>query len=231
MPTEKSYLTSILNVKAFDDETREFSGIATTPNPDRAGDVVEPLGAQFKNPIPLLAGHDHGRPIGSVTLNKPTKDGITFTARVAKTADAGSLRDRLDTAWGEIKAGLVRAVSIGFVAKEDGVEPIKGGGRRFTRYELLELSAVTLPMNADALITAVRAFDAAAKAASAESQDQSAETEVAADDTDSTDDTGVNKSAKPRVVRLDDPGRAGPPPFNIRRIVRRTKEPSHEDSG
>lgn len=33
-----------LTVKAYDDEKREFSGIATTPTPDKVKDVVDPLG-------------------------------------------------------------------------------------------------------------------------------------------------------------------------------------------
>ncbi|RYF48678.1 MAG: hypothetical protein EOO27_35025, partial [Comamonadaceae bacterium] len=55
-----------VEIKALDEERREFSGIASTPQPDRLGDVVEPMGARFKLPLPLLAKHDKSKPIGEV---------------------------------------------------------------------------------------------------------------------------------------------------------------------
>jgi hypothetical protein len=36
---------SIIEVKAVSEEERTIEGIATTPTPDRVGDVVEPEGA------------------------------------------------------------------------------------------------------------------------------------------------------------------------------------------
>lgn len=151
---------SVLTVKAVEEDQRVIRGVATTPTPDRVGDIVEPLGVKFQNPMPLLHQHDHDRPIGTVVFDAPTKDGITFTARLPKIAEPGPLKDRVDTAWGEVKAGLVRAVSIGFRALEDGYEFMKGGGVRFLKTEVLELSLVTVPANADAVITAVKSIDA-----------------------------------------------------------------------
>jgi hypothetical protein len=46
------------------------------------GDIVEPLGVKFKNPMPLLHQHDSEKPVGTVKFDKPTKDGITFTAQL-----------------------------------------------------------------------------------------------------------------------------------------------------
>ena len=45
---------SILEIKTVSDDQRIITGTATTPSPDRVGDVVEPLGVKFKNPLPLL---------------------------------------------------------------------------------------------------------------------------------------------------------------------------------
>jgi HK97 family phage prohead protease len=149
---------SVLAVKAVDDEQRIITGIATTPRPDRVGDIIEPLGVTFKNPMPLLHQHDSDRPVGTVKFDKPTKDGITFEARLPKIAEPGPLKDRVDTAWGEVKAGLVRAVSIGFRALEYAF--IEGtGGIRFTETEVMELSLVSVPANADAQITAIKSID------------------------------------------------------------------------
>ena len=44
---------SLLEIKAVDDDQRVITGIATTPEPDRVGDIVEPMGAKFANPLPL----------------------------------------------------------------------------------------------------------------------------------------------------------------------------------
>lgn len=150
---------SVLTVKAVDDDERVIRGIATTPAPDRVGDIVEPMGVKFNNPFPLLHQHDSERPVGTVVFERPTEKGIAFTARLPKIAEPGPLKDRVDTAWGEVKAGLVRAVSIGFRTLEGGVERLKSGGLRFTQTEVMELSLVTVPANAEAVITTIKSID------------------------------------------------------------------------
>lgn len=156
---------SLLTVKAVSEDERIIRGVATTPSPDRVGDIVEPLGVKFTNPMPLLHQHDHDKPVGTVKFDKPTKDGITFEARLPKIDEPGPLKDRVDTAWAEVKAGLVRAVSIGFRALEDGYEFMKEGGIRFLKTEVLELSLVTIPANAQATITAVKSIDSGVRSA------------------------------------------------------------------
>lgn len=155
---------SVLTVKAVEEQQRVIRGIATTPNPDRVGDIVEPLGVRFKNPMPLLHQHDHDKPVGSVTFEAPTKDGITFEAKLPTIDEPGPLRDRVETAWGEIKAGLVRAVSIGFRALE--YSWMDEGGIRFIETEVLELSLVSVPANADAVISTIKSIDRPLLAAS-----------------------------------------------------------------
>jgi HK97 family phage major capsid protein/HK97 family phage prohead protease len=155
---------SVLTVKAVEEEQRIIRGTATTPNPDRVGDIVEPLGVQFKNPMPLLHQHDHDKPVGTVTFDKPTNDGITFEAKLPTIPEPGPLRDRVETAWGEIKAGLVRAVSIGFRALE--YSWMDDGGIRFISTEVLELSLVSVPANAEAVISTVKSIDRPLLAAS-----------------------------------------------------------------
>ncbi|MDQ0558318.1 HK97 family phage major capsid protein/HK97 family phage prohead protease [Rhizobium mesoamericanum] len=148
---------SVLTVKAVEDDQRIIRGIATTPNPDRVGDIVEPLGVKFTNPMPLLHQHDHDKPVGTVTFDKPTKAGITFEAKLPVIDEPGPLRDRVETAWGELKAGLVRAVSIGFRSLEHAW--LDGGGIRYVQSEVLELSLVTVPANADAVISTIKSID------------------------------------------------------------------------
>lgn len=154
---------SVLDVKAMDGDKREIRGIATTPTPDRYGDIVEPLGMAFENPMPLLHQHDQQSPVGTVMFGKATKDGIPFVATLPYIEEPGPLRDRVETAWGELKHGLVKAVSIGFNAIEHAV--LKSGGIHFLRSECLELSLVTIPANADARISSIKHFDLLAREA------------------------------------------------------------------
>lgn len=161
---------SVLSVKAVDDEQRVIRGIASTPSPDRMGDVVEPLGAKFKTPMPLLWQHQHDKPVGLVEFAQPNKDGIPFEARLPEITEPGALKDRVDEAWQSVKAGLVAAVSIGFQAIPEQVERLKSGGLRFKEWEWLELSLVTIPANAEATITAIKSIDADLRAASGREQ-------------------------------------------------------------
>lgn len=159
---------SILNIKsvADDGEFFKFSGIASTPTVDRQGDIVEPMGAQFKLPMPLIWQHMSDKPVGQVTFAKPTKDGIPFEAQIPYIREAGVLKDRIDEAIQSIKYKLVAAVSIGFVPIADEIERMKDGGLRFLKWLWLELSLVTIPANAEATITTIKSIDKAQLAAS-----------------------------------------------------------------
>lgn len=149
---------STLEIKAFDDTKRTFKGIASTPTTDRMGDVVEPDGAQYKLPIPFLYQHDSRRPIGQITNAKVTSNGIEVEGYVERVDEPPSLKERLDVAWMEMKTKLVRGLSIGF-------DPIESArientfGFRFIKWDWLELSAVTIPANAEASITAIKSID------------------------------------------------------------------------
>lgn len=150
---------SILEIKSFDEGKRTFSGVASTPASDRMGDIVEPKGAQFKLPVPLLWQHDSADPIGWVHQALVTAKGIEVHGEIAQVPDAGALRERLTQAWQMMRARLVRGLSIGFRALEDGVDTLPNGGLRFKRWEWLELSAVTIPANVEATITSIKSAD------------------------------------------------------------------------
>ncbi|HQR77150.1 MAG TPA: phage major capsid protein, partial [Burkholderiaceae bacterium] len=157
---------STVEVKSAEDRggKRTFSGVASTPTTDRMGDIVEPKGAQFKLPLALLWQHDASQPIGWVKSARVTDNGIEVQAEMASVDEPGKLKDRLDEAWQSLKSGLVRGLSIGFRAIE--AQDIKGTwGQRFTKWDWLELSAVTIPANAEANILAIKSSDAAQLAA------------------------------------------------------------------
>ncbi|WLB14813.1 phage major capsid protein (plasmid) [Bradyrhizobium elkanii] len=149
---------SVLTVKSVQEDQRTITGVATTPETDRQGDIVESLGIKFKNPMPLLHNHRSDEPVGTVTFDKPTKNGITYKAQLPFIAEPGPLKDRVDTAWGEIKSGLVRGVSIGFRPIEYSF--MDDGGVRFLESEVLELSLVAVPANASATIQTFKSIDA-----------------------------------------------------------------------
>ena len=151
---------SILDVKAItqDEDNVHISGIASTPTTDRMGDVVEPMGAQFKTPMPLLWQHQSDQPVGLVTFAKPTRKGIPFEATLPIIKEAGRLKDRVDEAIQSIKYRLVAAVSIGFKPIEAAMERIETGFK-FNQWEWLELSLVTIPANSEATITAIKSID------------------------------------------------------------------------
>lgn len=152
---KKAY--SLLQVKSFDAEQRIIKGIASTPSPDRADDIVDPQGAKFALPIPFLWQHMHSQPIGEVTEAVVTDKGIEVTVQIAKIEEEGKLKDRIDEAWQSIKSGLVKGLSIGFRGLT--VEDIpRSWGLHFKEWEWFELSAVTIPANAEASITEVKSI-------------------------------------------------------------------------
>ncbi len=158
---ERAY--SVLDVKGISETPDEWviEGVASTPSADRVGDVVEPMGAVFKLPMPLLWQHESNKPVGRVEFARPNAKGIPYVARLPKVSEAGVLKDRIDEAVQSIKYRLVAAVSIGFRALEGGVERMKSGGLRFKEWEWMELSLVTIPANADASITSIKSLDTA----------------------------------------------------------------------
>lgn len=158
---------SLLNVKGVEERADEWviTGIASTPTPDRMGDIVEPLGAKFTLPMPLLWQHYSDKPVGRVEFAKPTKDGIPYVAHLPKVVEAGTLRERIEEAVQSIKYRLVGAVSIGFRGLEGAVEMLKTGGLRFLEWEWLELSLVTIPANAEATVATIKSLDSALLAA------------------------------------------------------------------
>lgn len=192
--THRAY--SLLEIKEMDDEDRVITGIASTPTADRMGDVVKPEGAKFTLPIPLLWQHRADQPIGTVTEAKVTKRGIEIVATIAK-----GVSEEIDRAWGLIRSGLVRGLSIGFRGLDTEQIP-NSWGVVFNSWEWLELSAVTIPANSEATITAVKQFDLNAPALP-EFQPHHAP-------------AATGKTV--RVVKLNDPARVVAKPFVIRKI-------------
>ena len=143
-----------------DHHEREGGGplvfVASTGEVDRHGDTVAPEGWRLagyrENPVVLWA-HDYRQPaIGRA--DAVWSDGRALLARLefAPTEFAGQV-ERL------YRQGYQRGVSVGFrpLRFEERRDPVNGAflGIRFLEQELLEISAVPVPANGDALLTEI----------------------------------------------------------------------------
>lgn len=162
--TKKHYRAyALIETKEASDEKRVIRGIATSATVDRMGDIVEMEGVTVAADIPLFLYHDSTKTVGRARLEKPTKKGIPFEAKLPNVTEEGLLKQRIDEAWQMCRYGLITAVSIGFSAREYSF--IEGGGVRFLDVEILELSLVPVPAQPDAVIQSVKANDQAARTA------------------------------------------------------------------
>jgi len=157
MTMNRAYSTLEIKGMQEQDGKRKFSGIASTPVTDSMGDIVEPKGAVYKLPMPLLWQHNSHDPIGWVTAASVNGKGIEIQGEIANISDAGALKDRIDMAWQMLKAKLVRGLSIGFNSLEHS--RMDTGGYKFIKWSWLELSCVTIPANQECSITAIKSAD------------------------------------------------------------------------
>jgi len=153
MPTPTRAYSTFTLTKAIDGAERIIEGIASTPELDRQGDVMEPSGAKFTLPMPLLWQHRHDQPIGHVIAASVTDAGITIRAQIAK-----GVLPFIEEAWQLMKEGLVRGLSIDWRPLAPP-QLVKGGGARYRSWSWLALSAVTIPANQSASITLIKQLD------------------------------------------------------------------------
>jgi len=147
-------------VRDVDREARTLVVTVSTRTQDRAGDVLEPAGAELdayrRNPVVLWA-HTYGTPPVAKTLwIKRDGDRIIAKPQFARTPMAEEI-------FGLYAEGFLNAWSVGFLPHETEpiVETDDDGQRRFVgyrvvRWELLEYSAVPVPANPDALTHALQ---------------------------------------------------------------------------
>lgn len=124
--------------------------VASTRARDRMGDTIDPAGWQLanyrRNPI-VLYGHDYSSlPVGSAPDVRTTAEGLVATIRFADHPFAQQVYELY-------RSRMLNAVSVGF-------QPIRWvhndeeGGIDYLEQELLEISAVPVPANPEALAIA-----------------------------------------------------------------------------
>lgn len=147
-----------------DENEGQMSFIASTDRADRYGDVIDQRGWNLDdykaNPVVLL-NHDHqSLPIGRGNV-RTTEAGLVidveFDMADPKAAEIA----------GKASRGFMSAVSVGFAPKksiaradlpESHFAYSKSGGQYFEQAELLEVSIVTIPANADAVAIAAKSY-------------------------------------------------------------------------
>lgn len=147
---------ALLEVRSADDDKRIIEGIANTADIDSYNTILEPEGAQFRLPVPVLYQHNSREPIGHVVDATVTKNAIRVKIKVA----APGIAEYIDKAWALIKNGLVRGLSVGFDPIEEVFDK-SFGGFRYPKWKLLELSTVTIAANEAASMSSVRSADEA----------------------------------------------------------------------
>lgn len=129
------------------DNTIFIEGYANTVDKDRVGDVVLPdaftktLPTYMDNPV-LLFQHDWDKVIGTVTSAEVTDKGLYIRAKVSAAKDVEDVRTK-------ILEGSLRTFSIGY-NEVDAVFDERTKTNVIKELELLEISVVTIPANANA---------------------------------------------------------------------------------
>ncbi len=136
--------------KGIQEDERVVEAVISTPAEDRDADIVEVSGWQLenflKNPV-VLWMHRYEAPIGRCLEIRREPDALVARTRFARTPLAEEI-------WQLYREGVLSAWSVSFIALD--WEPLASGGRRYTRQELLEYSAVSVPSNPEALNTLYR---------------------------------------------------------------------------
>ena len=155
-----------LELKAYhDDEDDEnkgmFEGYASVfGNKDLGNDVVisgafrKSLRAKGARKIKMLFQHDTKEPIGVYTQIKEDGNGLYVKGQLAMNTQKGKEVYEL------MKMGAIDGLSVGYRVDAKGYHYDERGKRRMLKeVDLMEISAVTFPMNPKARISAVKAED------------------------------------------------------------------------
>lgn len=144
--------------KVVDAKTGRVRAIVSDESVDRGGDVIRQSGWVLedflRHPI-LLASHDYLRLRSQIG---EWEDMTVVGKKLVGTARYYVGEGNADADWGfNLAAKGVAAYSVGFIDLE--TEDREGGGHEFLKQELLEVSHVTIPANANALQLMVKDAD------------------------------------------------------------------------
>lgn len=166
---------SAFTIKAIPDGDRRVKFIASTRGVDRHGTRLLPSGCRYenylKNPVFLWnhRKHEEANPedvLGSVVSIRVTEDAVEAVVEFKTHREDGSVRQKAWDAYRDVQAGVLRAVSVGFIPlvehprfntpQDADAFHARGGVIEVREWELCELSLTIIPSNPDAL--AMRSF-------------------------------------------------------------------------
>lgn len=156
---EAIYKTFTVEVNDVNVESRSFWAVASTDDVDREGDVLSSEGweldSYIKNPVVLFAHRYNEPPIAKANEIKVLNGKLMFKPQFA-TKDEYPFADTIFRLY---KGGYLRSFSVGFIPKEwedrrtvDGIR----NGKYFRKQELVEVSAVPIASNPNALAEAYK---------------------------------------------------------------------------
>lgn len=163
---EKQFSIIECEVRAPKDNERVLRFVGTTEAIDRYGDVIKSTGWNLKhykkNPVFLWAHHYDEIPIGKVIKIEKGDKSLIFDVEFA----GADVNPKAEFVFQAYKQGFLSATSVGFrslkserieltdeeKAEKAKNEPDTWTGWEFKKQELLELSAVPVPANPEALI-------------------------------------------------------------------------------
>ena len=155
-----------LELKAYNDDDDDenkgmFEGYASVfGNKDLGNDVVvngafrKSLRAKGARKIKMLFQHDTKEPIGVYTQIKEDGNGLYVKGQLAMNTQKGREVYEL------MKMGAIDGLSVGYRVDAKGYSYDERGKKRMLKeVDLMEISAVTFPMNPKARVSAVKAED------------------------------------------------------------------------
>jgi HK97 family phage prohead protease len=127
--------------------------VLSDETPDRYGDVLSAdgweLGNFKKNPIALF-NHNSSFPIGKWKGLKVENDALRGHLELAPAGTS----ERIDEIRKLVEAGILRAVSVGFLPVESRARSKTEPGELYVKQELIETSLVSIPANPNAIAVA-----------------------------------------------------------------------------
>lgn len=147
----KTLISDELSIKASSSgDGRIIEGYFTTKTPDRGGEITLPTAftktmEDFRNNPIVLNMHKWDAPIGTMLDYKIDDIGVWVRIKLAEGVGY------VDDLWKLIEQGVVKTFSFGYrVLKSDKVKVGDKFFKELQLVELLEISTVTIPMNATA---------------------------------------------------------------------------------
>jgi len=134
-----------------------FEGLASSWLQDRHGDVIargafaDSVAALSSGStrVPLLANHRTDQQVGGIKSATETDEGLLVTGMIVR---GSPVADRIYDLSKANQMGL----SVGFMPVEGAVEKIPSGGSRFSKVDLVEVSAVATPSNRESRVLRIK---------------------------------------------------------------------------